>query len=135
MAHFSRSFIGWFAGLLFYAVLIFLGWLSWNGVKHWRQRQRLAKLPPMQRIYQQMLLILSVQGYPKHPAQTPGEYAQTARQHHPEPIAQGIEQISLAYAGWRYGEKSAELNQLQQQLRSLRQAFSSQGVARSTRGG
>ena len=72
----------------------------------------------MDRLYQQMLSRLNQQGYPKHPAQTPLEYAALVRQHHPT-AAESVAEISQAYVDWRYGERSPDLNALQQQFKKL----------------
>jgi hypothetical protein len=79
----------------------------------------LAKLPPIERLYQQMLGILTEAGYGKHPAQTPLEYAAAARSVQPPPVANIIEEIARAYVDWRYGGKSANIEGLRQRFREL----------------
>ena len=115
---FSSSLLGWLIGMVFVSALGFLGWLGWNGLKDWRDRRRLAKLPPIERLYQRMLRALKEKGTPKHPAQTPLEYVQATRQHHPH-VAKIVEEISQAYVGWRYGDKPPEVSDLQQQFKAL----------------
>ena len=133
---FSGSALGLLAGLMMLVVLGFLGWLGWQGAKTWLKRRRLAGLPPMDRLYQQMLSRLNQQGYPKHPAQTPLEYAALVRQHHPA-AAESVAEISQAYVDWRYGERSPDLNTLQQQFKQLADQLKSRGGkgGRGSRGG
>ncbi len=116
---FSRGWIGLFTGLILATCLSFLGWLSWQGWQKLRYRRWLNKLSPMESLYQQMLKWLAIQGFRKHPSQTPLEYAkqvQDGKQSH----AQTIEEISQAYVSWRYGGQPANLKELQQKLRSMR---------------
>jgi len=73
----------------------------------------------MEGLYQQMLKVLGTQGYAKHPAQTPLEYAKTMHQHQPVNSAQVIDEISQAYVRWRYGAQMPNIPQLRQQLQNL----------------
>jgi transglutaminase-like putative cysteine protease len=114
----SGSLIGVLVGLIVAVVLGFLAWLGFKQMRSRLYRRRIAKLPPMERLYQQMLEILKVKGYPKHPAQTPLEYARLAYQHNPSG-AEIIEEISQAYVRWRYGEQSQNLDYLRGQLKLL----------------
>lgn len=118
----SQGWLGLFAGLILAIALGFLGWLSWKGWKQWRYRRWLAKLPPMEGLYQQMLTWLAHKGFRKHPAQTPMEYANQSRQHQPSDQAQVIEELSQAYVRWRYGGQDPNLNQLSQKLQALRRS-------------
>ena len=115
----SNGWIGLFTGLILAIALAFLGWLGWNQWRIWRYRRWLAALPPMESLYQQMLKILGAKGYPKHPAQTPLEYARTSREHQPPASAEVIDEISQAYVRWRYGSQTPNINQLRQRLRDL----------------
>ncbi|MGB3535187.1 MAG: DUF3488 and transglutaminase-like domain-containing protein [Microcoleaceae cyanobacterium] len=119
---FSQGWLGLFRGIGSAILLSFFGWLSWTQWRSWRERYRLAKLPPMERLYQQMLKILTEQGYPKPVSQTPWEYAQFIQ--HQERITQPeiIDEISQAYVGWRYGAKAVNLQQLQQRLQQLKKS-------------
>ncbi|WP_017304877.1 transglutaminase TgpA family protein [Spirulina subsalsa] len=116
----SGSVIGLLTGLISAIALVFIGWLGWNGLQGWGQQWRLTKLPPVERTYQQMLLFLRGKGYPKHPAQTPLEYAQSALQEYPPAVAEHIENITQAYIQWRYGGESPDVGQLQKQLQRLK---------------
>jgi len=116
----SGSIIGVLIGLVSLVILSLLLWLASLQVFKWLKERHLAKLPPMERIYQQMLGILSKNGYPKHPAQTPFEYAKSGYQNHNEAIASIIEEISQAYVAWRYGDLPPNLAYLESQLGLLR---------------
>ncbi|GAC1467513.1 MAG: hypothetical protein NVS2B14_12980 [Chamaesiphon sp.] len=122
---FSQGWVGLFTALILSVGLGFLGWLGWNQLKTWRYRRWLANLPPMESIYQQMLSNLGTQGYPKHPAQTPLEYAQVSQQHQTSASAEVIAEISSAYVSWRYGRQAPNIQQLQQRLRELSQSSQS----------
>ncbi len=115
----SSSVVGIIVGLMLFFALGFFGWFGWLQLRSLSYRRHLAKLPPMARLYQQMLGTLKAKGYPKHPAQTPREYAQVSHLQHPSEQADIIEEISEAYAGWRYGDKPQNVNYLQQQLKAL----------------
>ncbi|MEO0986499.1 MAG: transglutaminaseTgpA domain-containing protein [Cyanobacteria bacterium J06639_14] len=117
---FSGSVLGLLVGLMSATGLAFLGWLSWQGWRHWRQRMRLQKLPQIERIYQQMLVWLAGQGYPKRSHQTPLEYA-IALQRTPQ-FAQS-EQVMVvvqAYMRWRYGNHIEDAGALEEPVKALR---------------
>jgi protein-glutamine gamma-glutamyltransferase len=116
----SGSLIGVLIGLIMAIALGFLAWLGFNQMKNWGYRRRLAKLSPMERLYQQMLAELKTKGYPKHPAQTPLEYAQAIADRYPPAIAQIIANIASAYVGWRYGQQHQNIDSLRQQLKTLK---------------
>jgi protein-glutamine gamma-glutamyltransferase len=115
----SSGWVGFFAGLILAIALGFLGWLGWNQWRTWRYRRWLSSLPPMERLYQQMLTVLGTKGYAKHPAQTPLEYANLSRQHHPPTFGEVIDEISQAYVRWRYGNQTPNIQYLRQRLREL----------------
>ena len=119
---FYQGGLGLFRAIGIAILLSFFGWLSWTQLMAWRERSRLAKLPPMERLYQQMLKILADLGYPKPPSQTPWEYAQFLQ--HQESIAQPdiIDEISTAYVRWRYGAETVNLQQLQQRFQQLKKS-------------
>ncbi|MCU0537882.1 MAG: DUF3488 and DUF4129 domain-containing transglutaminase family protein [Hydrococcus sp. Prado102] len=119
----SGSLIGVLVGLILAVVLGFLTWLGFERMRSLRSRRHLAKLPPMERLYQQMLTTLQAKGYPKHPAQTPLEYARLTYQHNPS-AAEIIEEISQAYVCWRYGEQSQNIDYLRGQLKMLIRSLS-----------
>lgn len=116
---FSGSLLGLFIGSIVVVSLGFFGWLGLNQLHNLRFNRRLAQLPPMERIYQQMLVILKEKGYPKHPSQTPLEYAQISRQHRQPAVADIIAEISQSYVRWRYGEDSPNIDRMQRQLKLL----------------
>ncbi|MFW5666025.1 MAG: transglutaminase TgpA family protein [Coleofasciculus sp.] len=114
---FSSGWMGLFGGLIFAIALGFVGWLSWVQWQTWRYRRWLGKLPPMERLYQQMLKVLGAKGYIKHPAQTPLEYARVMRQQQSSESATVIDDISQAYVRWRYGKQTPNIDELRQRLR------------------
>lgn len=116
---FSNGWVGLFAGLIFAIALGFVGWLGWNQWRLWRYRRWLASLPPMERLYQQLLRTLSAKGYAKHPAQTPLEYARGTRHHHSPTSADVIDEISHAYVSWRYGSRTPDIQHLRQRMQEL----------------
>ncbi|MFW6360003.1 MAG: DUF4129 domain-containing protein, partial [Chroococcales cyanobacterium] len=116
---FSGSILGIFTGLIALIGLAFLAWLGWIRGLNWYRQRQLAKLPPMERLYRQMLEILKAKGYPKHPAQTPLEYAQSSRQYLQQVHADIVNEISQAYVNWRYGEQIQNLDYLRQQFIAL----------------
>ncbi len=120
----SGSLLGLFAGLLGAVGLGFLGWLGWAQFQKLQQRLRLSKLQPTEQVYQQMLILLKSQGYPKHPAQTPLEYAKACSEHYAYPLDQMIEEISRAYVFWRYGEEEQNVNYLRQQVQEIQKSLS-----------
>ncbi|UBF29403.1 DUF3488 and DUF4129 domain-containing transglutaminase family protein [Kovacikia minuta CCNUW1] len=117
---FTQGWMGLFIGLLVIIVLSFLGWLGWQGWHRWRLHRRLAKLAPMERLYQQMLNWLANQGFRKQPAETPLEYARQAWEQQPGERAGAIDEISQAYVNWRYGNRDPDLNRIKQRLKDLR---------------
>ncbi len=121
---FSNGWVGILSGLGIITLLGLLVWLLWGLWQDWRDRRGLSKLPPMERLYQQMLRSLAHIGYPKSPVQTPLEYAQKANTHVSTERANIIEEISQAYVQWRYGGYHPDLNHLQNRLKLLRKRAS-----------
>lgn len=120
---FSSSWVGLFTGIMTAIGFSFLAWLSWNQLQAWAQRRWLAKLAPMERLYQQMLTLATEQGYPKSPAQTPLEYAQDIQGNWQGARTEIVEEICQGYVGWRYGDKSQNFPYLQGQLQALRRSL------------
>ncbi|MBE9198409.1 MULTISPECIES: DUF3488 and DUF4129 domain-containing transglutaminase family protein [unclassified Nodularia (in: cyanobacteria)] len=120
LALFFQGWLGVLTGLILATSTAFLGWLGWGQWQQWLKRRWLKKLPPMENLYQQMLQWVAEKGLGKHPAQTPLEYARGSHQHHPPATAQVIDEICQAYVGWRYGDHSPNLNQLQQRWQELK---------------
>lgn len=116
---FTSGWVGLLTGLMLACGLAFLGWLAVNLLGRWLHSQKLAKLPPIESIYQQMLGLLKAQGYPKHPAQTPLEYATALRQHYHSEALEAIDRISQAYVLWRYGGQETSHNLLRLRLQHL----------------
>ncbi|NJO78162.1 MAG: DUF3488 domain-containing protein [Cyanobacteria bacterium RM1_2_2] len=122
VALFSQGWLGLLQGAVWLTGLGFLGWLGWSGWHHWRYRRWLAKLPPVEAIYQQMLVGLAEQGLRKPTTQTPLEHAAQCRQSQPMEQATAIEAISQAYVHWRYGQTMPNLDQLKQWLKVLQRS-------------
>jgi transglutaminase-like putative cysteine protease len=122
VALFSQGWLGLLKAAVWLTGLGFLGWLGWSGWQHWRHRRWLAKLPPVEAIYQQMLAWLAEQGSRKPTAQTPLEYATQCRQSQSVEQAAAIEAISQAYVHWRYGQAMPNLDQLNQWLKVLQRS-------------
>jgi transglutaminase-like putative cysteine protease len=99
----AKGWIGIFTFLISLSGFCFFLWISWTGFKGWRYQRFLKKLPPIARLYQQMLDWLAVKGYRKSSVQTPYEYAQMLREHFDTEDAEAIEEISTAYVSYRYG--------------------------------
>lgn len=123
---FQQGWVGLFILLMLGIGTAFAAWLLWRAWKGWRYRRWLASLPPMERVYRQMIDWLNTQGLPKRSSQTPFEYVTQARTAQPANRANLIEQISQAYVQWRYGGKPANLNEVKQALRELKKRPSKQ---------
>jgi hypothetical protein len=115
----SGSLLGALLGLILAIAAGFVGWLGWEQARRWLYQQHLAKMHPMARLYQQMLIALKGQGHGKSVAQTPSEYVQSLREYLTVEQLEVVEEISLAYVSWRYGDQPQNLDYLQQQFRTL----------------
>ncbi|UKP00106.1 transglutaminase TgpA family protein [Nostoc sp. UHCC 0870] len=121
-ALFTQGWVGILTGLILATTTAFLGWLGWAQWREWLHRRRLGKLPPMERLYQQMLEWADQKGLGKHPAQTPLEYAKVSSGHHTPANAQVINDICQAYVSWRYGCNTPNLHQLRQKWQELKKS-------------
>ncbi|AFY47272.1 transglutaminase-like enzyme, predicted cysteine protease [Nostoc sp. PCC 7524] len=119
-ALFTQGWVGILTGLILSTTTAFFSWLGWMQWRQWLNRRRLSKLPPMERLYQQMLQWTYQKGLGKHPAQTPLEYAQASSQHHTPAEAQVINEICQAYVSWRYGGNTPNLHQLRQKWQQMK---------------
>ncbi|MGK7926260.1 MAG: DUF3488 and DUF4129 domain-containing transglutaminase family protein [Spirulina sp.] len=115
----SGSAIGFFSGLVGAIALAFFSWLAASRLRSLYRWRNLAKLAPMERLYQQMLGVLAAKGYRKHPAQTPLEYAASTREQLQQKTADIIDEISRAYIQWRYGEQTPNIQHLRKQFHQL----------------
>ncbi|NEP72308.1 MAG: DUF3488 domain-containing protein [Okeania sp. SIO2G4] len=122
-ALFSKGLQGIFTGLILATSLAFLGWLLYIFWRGWRYGRWLAKLSPVESIYQQMLSLMASKGLVKHHFQTPFEYTQAIKEYHSINEVEIIEEISQAYVGWRYGSKEVNLTRLKNLLRSLKRSI------------
>ncbi len=119
----SGSLIGGLVALMLAIAATLLGWLGWQQGRRWLHQRRLASYPPTARLYHSLLDTLAAQGFHKSPAQTPGEFAQSLREHCQPEQVDIIVTLSDAYTAWCYGGQAANLDYLQQQLKRLRQSF------------
>ncbi len=117
---FSQGWLGILVGVILATALAFLSWIGWEQWREWRSSFALSKLPPMERLYQQMLKWTDQKGLGKHPAQTPLKYAQVSYQHYSFATAEVIDEICQAYVGWRYGNHAPDLNRLRQRWQQVR---------------
>jgi len=119
----SGSILGALLGLVLAIALGFLSWLTWGQVRRRLQMRRLARLHPLNRLYQKMLLHLQEQGYPKSATQTPREYVNALPEYLNPAQRDIIKEISLAYEAWHYGHQPQNVDYLERQgqilLRSL----------------
>lgn len=120
---FSQGLGGIVQGILILFGGAILVWALWYALYTWRYRQRLQKLPPIARLYVQMLDGLAQQGLPKRPNQTPWEYARSLQTSgRLDAISQrAIETLTQAYVVWRYGAEQPPLTPLKRALNQLRQ--------------
>jgi transglutaminase-like putative cysteine protease len=96
------------------------GWALWQFAIWWWQLRRLQRMPLPQRTYQQMLQLLSEQGKPKSPHQTPQEYVASLRDRVSEQQQLAIAQITQIYQDWRYGDRvSVRHNHPDSELKTL----------------
>ena len=117
---FTSGVVGILVGLLSATGLGFLGWLSWQGWRRWRQSVQLRKMPPIERTYQQMLIWLAGQGYPKRPTQTPWEYAIALKHTSQFRQSEQVMAVVQAYMRWRYGNHPEDVSALERQVQSMR---------------
>ncbi|MGE5658199.1 MAG: transglutaminaseTgpA domain-containing protein [Actinomycetota bacterium] len=119
---FSQGWQGFLTALTVGVGTAFMSWFAWEQWRAWRYRRWLAKLPPVEGIYQEMLRTLAEKGLAKHRAQTPLEYARSLREHRSVDEAEVIEEVSQAYVRWRYGGETGNLSQLRQLVNNLKRA-------------
>ncbi len=118
----KRLLFLWWLGLGF--IIVFVLYLTFRLIQNLQLRFSLARLKPVERIYRQMLMNLEAQGYPKHPAQTPLEYAKECSGYYNDYQIQKIDHISRAYVAWRYGNLEQNIDNLQQKLKELKLSLS-----------
>lgn len=113
------SVIWWAVGL---TGMGFLSWLGFQGWQRWRRRLQLRRLAPAEQIYQQMLWVLTRQGYGKRASQTPSEYAASLQRH--GDFSQGtlVRQMVDRYVAWRYGDHPLDMESFQGDLKTLKRS-------------
>lgn len=115
----SSSLLGVITGFILLTFLGFIGWLGWIQLRKIMIQRQFAKLPPVAKLYQQMIELLKEKGHPKHPAQTPLEYVKNSREYYSDAVINIIQEITQAYISWRYGEQYPNLNDLRKQFKIL----------------
>ncbi len=114
--------MGWI-GIAFGLAIAFTvgigGWSLWQFAIWWWQLRRLQRMPIPQRIYQQMLQLLSEQDKPKSPHQTPQEYVASLRDRVSDRQASAISQITQIYQDWRYGDRAIANSRITSELKTL----------------
>lgn len=123
IALFRQGWWGWLVGILGSIGIAFAVWLTWLGYQRWRYWRQLQQLAPTARLYQQLVDWLGAQGFRKHPAQTPWEYAQMIQDCASPAYDRTVHAITRAYLAWRYGGTIMDLSQLQQQFRQLQRQY------------
>ncbi|WP_008319057.1 DUF3488 and DUF4129 domain-containing transglutaminase family protein [Leptolyngbya sp. PCC 6406] len=118
-AFLSQGWLQVFVGLIGVTGLGFGLWLSWLGWRSWRRQRWLKQLPAVERIYQQLLAWLAIQGFPKAPTQTPLEHVQQIRRHNTVTYGPQVSDLVEAYVRWRYGGQPQDEKALHAQARSL----------------
>ncbi len=119
----SSGLVGAITGTIAVAVASMGGWFVIKQIRNWFQRRRFARLPMMEQLYQQMLLLLQNKGHQKQRTQTPWEFLRTIQpQYRPETL-EILTELTEAYVNWRYGEQPANTDYLRQQLKRLRRSF------------
>lgn len=113
------SFVWWALGL---TGVGFLGWLVWQGWQRWRRQLTLSRLAPAEQIYQQMLWMLSQQGYGKRASQTPLEYAEGLQRRSDFRQGDLVRRMIECYVGWRYGSELLDVDGLRSDLQTLKRA-------------
>jgi transglutaminase-like putative cysteine protease len=111
-ALFSKGWVGLFTITLIILGFSFFSWLIFQQWQKLRERNRLHRLPPMEKLYQQILTYFSQHGYPKQPSQTPLEYAVMLNGHYPPPQGKIIMEIIHTYVAWKYGNQPVNLEYL-----------------------
>ncbi|HEY9877759.1 MAG TPA: DUF3488 and DUF4129 domain-containing transglutaminase family protein [Leptolyngbyaceae cyanobacterium] len=117
---FNRGWFGFILGIAGVTILAFLSWLGWQGWQSGWRRWQLNRLPPMERVYQQLLDRLAAQGFNKRPTETPLEFGKRLYQQAQAHQAQAANEIAHAYVRWRYGGEDQNVSYLQEQLRQVR---------------
>ncbi len=120
LALFTQGLRGVFTAFLGLIGLSLTVWLIGQGWQRGRVYWRLRGLLPMERVYQQMLDRLETQGFRKHSADTPLEYARQVGRGQRGEWRSAIEEISQAYVRWRYGREVPDIEKLRKKLKGLK---------------
>lgn len=118
----GQSWLGILWGAVGLTGLGFISWLTVQGWRRWRRQINLKRLAPVEQIYQQMLWVLTRQGYGKQASQTPLEYATDLRQRSDFRQGNLVYQMIERYVGWRYGGQAVDIDGLKTELQELRRS-------------
>ena len=118
----GRSWLSLLWGAVGLTGLGFVGWLMIQGWRRWRRQLNLSRLAPAEQIYQQMLWVLTQQGYGKRASQTPLEYAADLQQRLDFRQGNLVSQMIERYVGWRYGGQAVDVDGLKTGLQELRRS-------------
>ncbi|MBV5261005.1 DUF4129 domain-containing protein [Synechococcus moorigangaii CMS01] len=119
----SSGLVGAITGAIAVAVASMGGWFAVKQIRAWLQRRQFARLPLMEQIYQQMLLLLQNKGHQKQRSQTPWEFLREVRSEYRPEAAEILTELTNAYVNWRYGDQPVNTDYLRQQLKRLRRSL------------
>lgn len=127
----SQGWAGFLVFLLICGSVGLAGWGLWQAWHAWHTWRQLRRLPPMARLYRQMVLFLAEDGYQKGATETPLEYAHQICRDYPPYQGEIIAELTQAYIAWHYGGITPDLPYLQQRWQLLRRKSSSRGRSRT----
>lgn len=123
----TGSWLGAIAGAVLAVAIAWGLLLLWRWGRAWRYRRALRNLHPLEALYRQTVDWLGAE-VPKHPWQTPLEYAQSygARTvdgpgEHGDRAARSrfLAELAGAYCGWRYGDRAPTATEVQRLTRGF----------------
>jgi protein-glutamine gamma-glutamyltransferase len=128
----SQGVLGWLTLLLLGTSAGFVLWLLWQQLRQLRRQQQLQKLPGMERLYQQMMDWLQLQGVDRPSSLTPFEYMHYAKNIVPHlrsvPGHQVLDSIVHHYVEWRYGSVDTDVETLSRSFLRLRRSAQQQSL-------
>lgn len=119
----SSGLVGAVTGAIAIAVASMGGWFIVKQIRAWFQRRRFAQLPPMEQLYQQMLILLQNKGHQKQQSQTPWEFLQDVQDLYQPEATEILTELTDAYVNWRYGDRPANTDYLRRQLQHLQKCL------------
>jgi hypothetical protein len=119
------SSLGWVGGAILIALTVaitFAGWGAFQAGTWWVRQQKLVRLPPAERRYQEMLRLAAGRGLLKMPQDTPLEFLRQLQQTIPHGAA-ACGQITHNYLRWRYQGAVIAPEEATAAYQALRQAL------------